>query len=869
MTQRWIPDPAVLETVNRRGDLTWSTFNALFGVPGDNSQGLYSIQQMFNPPSSPNPGIGLGPENMEDELYLPADLEIPAGEISQSDVGGIMSGIIDVTAYGAVGDGVTNDYTSIRNAVLAAKNSSGTSRSTVVWFPRGTYICNPGSATLPSVEIFPGLTYWGAPGSVVKRTDAASSSNETPVFGTLSTWNGDSSAAAFIRGFVIDGDGKGHTGVYITSGKFALVEQCIIQYCKNDNSSYSNRAGVSIDSTEFGIVEDCIIQDCTIACYFNESGGAVQRNWMGYTDGQGVFSNVGQRGIMRIVGSGPYGMLVAWNSFTGANKVGSSTARNAAILSEVDGAVILGNVISTFRRGATSGIALGDAGGVNAGSYNIVRSNKVFDDSKSQTPLAIGVGIAAERNERNAIVGNSVYGLSEGQAKFQYGIKTTPASGISTYGKNVVGANQVGKNVTTPYALNDPDLATHYDIDRADPPPVNVAWCRLSDAMDPEKRGKITWRPLGEGLFDADDKDGIQVQMLAKFDKQIVAGGKFDVTGARDAAGLARFSVDRWQELAQINVTATNRVAFGKQINGKFYFAGTFTQVNGATLKYVARMDSIDAAPTDLAGGVTAGPNVFTLEAGDSYIFVGGGFTQVTQSDGTTNVTATRFALYDADADQWGTALSAGSFNEAVYCAKRIGDQIWVGGAFTSVTSQSGVTAGAYRIARVQADFAGGPYNVFLSGTSTSTIGLNDVVWAIEEAGGYVMLGGAFTADNTGTPIVYLTLLSSTATTVSLKPFDWIPPSYVYAIQGVPAGDETLLGGKLYFLGGRGHIGIASIPADLNVSGSYISLPTTGLQKFIDVRAVLVDQENDLLFIGGSFYPNLNGLFPDANQTIQ
>ena len=46
--------------------------------------------------------------------------------------------VINVKDFGAIGDGISDDTNSIQNAL----NSVGTDGKSVVWFPRGTYICN-------------------------------------------------------------------------------------------------------------------------------------------------------------------------------------------------------------------------------------------------------------------------------------------------------------------------------------------------------------------------------------------------------------------------------------------------------------------------------------------------------------------------------------------------------------------------------------------------------------------------------------------------------------------------------------------------------------------------------------------------------
>lgn len=161
-------------------------------------------------------------------------------------------------AYGAVGDGVTNDQTAIQAALAAAVAAGGG----IVFFPKGTYLI----AT--AIEWDQRVSMMGV-GSGVSLITTNSASNDK----VLKFTTGSSPGVPFVVSGMAFGSTQSNTGsqVYATVGLVAIFQNCYF-----GASSTSTGIGVEITGTPGRV----IFRDCLFDLNGNNPGttwGAVNR----------------------------------------------------------------------------------------------------------------------------------------------------------------------------------------------------------------------------------------------------------------------------------------------------------------------------------------------------------------------------------------------------------------------------------------------------------------------------------------------------------------------------------------------------------------------------------------------------------------
>lgn len=196
--------------------------------------------------------------------------------------------LFDVTAYGAIGDGVADDYTAIASALTAASAVT----SGVVYFPPGTYLV---SQTLrrPSGVSMLGA---GVPGTIIRGDNLTSQ----PVVGTTVTaWTSSPTVrAGYIKNILIDNQDRanaGAIGLQLAGAYDCVVEAVTVQNVETGveliHSSYWNKLSAvraAVVDTGFRVTNGsnenrfsmCHVTDCEIGYVVSEGADSGCSNTM-------------------------------------------------------------------------------------------------------------------------------------------------------------------------------------------------------------------------------------------------------------------------------------------------------------------------------------------------------------------------------------------------------------------------------------------------------------------------------------------------------------------------------------------------------------------------------------------------------------
>jgi hypothetical protein len=243
-----------------------------------------------------------------------------------------------------------------------------------------------------------------------------------------------------------------------------------------------------------------------------------------------------------------------------------------------------------------------------------------------------------------------------------------------------------------------------------------------------------TWSSLGTG-----SSNGVNgyVNALAVVGNEVVVGGIFGLAGGVSANSVARFNTqtNTWSSLGTGSSNGVNNVVYALAVVGNEVFVGgAFTSAGGVSARNVARFNTLTNTWSSLGTGSSNGVSgsVEALAVVGNEVFVGGSF----NSAG--GVSANRVARFNTQTNTWsslGTGSSNG-VNSIVYELAVVGNEVVVGGAFTSA---GGVSANY--VARFNTQT-----NTWSSLGTGSQNGVNNEVYALAVVGDEVVVGGAFTS---------------------------------------------------------------------------------------------------------------------------
>jgi hypothetical protein len=248
-----------------------------------------------------------------------------------------------------------------------------------------------------------------------------------------------------------------------------------------------------------------------------------------------------------------------------------------------------------------------------------------------------------------------------------------------------------------------------------------------------------TWSSLGTG-----SSNGVSntVFALAVVGNEVVVGGLFTSAGGVSANRVARFNTqtNTWSSLGTGSSNGVNDVVWALAVVGNEVFVGgVFTSAGGVSANNVARFNTQtntwSSLGTGSSNGVSGGINLSAVNAlavVGNEVVVGGWFTSAG------GVSANNVARFNTQTNTWsslGTGSSNG-VNSNVYALAVVGNEVVVGGLFTSA---GGVSANY--VARFNTQT-----NTWSSLGTGSSNGVNDYVFALAVVGNEVVVGGNFTS---------------------------------------------------------------------------------------------------------------------------
>jgi hypothetical protein len=249
-----------------------------------------------------------------------------------------------------------------------------------------------------------------------------------------------------------------------------------------------------------------------------------------------------------------------------------------------------------------------------------------------------------------------------------------------------------------------------------------------------------TWSSLGTGSSNGVSGVYPYVYALAVVGNEVVVGGSFTSAGGVSANYVARFNTqtNTWSSLGTGSSNGVSGVythVFALAVVGNEVFVGgEFTSAGGVSANHVARFNTQTNTWSSLGTGSSNGVNgwVNALAVVGNEVVVGGVFTSAG------GVSANRVARFNTQTNTWST-LGTGSsngVNSTVYALAVVGNEVYVGGFFTSA---GGVSAN--RVARFNTQT-----NTWSSLGTGSSNGVNSTVYALAVVGNEVVVGGSFTS---------------------------------------------------------------------------------------------------------------------------
>jgi hypothetical protein len=299
-----------------------------------------------------------------------------------------------------------------------------------------------------------------------------------------------------------------------------------------------------------------------------------------------------------------------------------------------------------------------------------------------------------------------------------------------------------------------------------------------------------TWSTLGTG-----SSNGVNsaVYALAVVGNEVFVGGEFTSAGGVIANGVARFNTqtNTWSTLGTGSSNGVNGWVYALAVVGNEVFVGgSFTEAGGVSAKRVARFDTQTNTWSSLGTGSSNGVSntVNALAVVDNEVYVGGFFTSAG------GVSANYVARFNTQTNTW-SSLGTGSSNgvsSTVRALAVVGNEVYVGGFFTSA---GGVSAN--RVARFNTQT--NTWSTLGTGSSNGVSGSS--VLALAVVGNEVFVGGGFTSAGgvSANYVARFNTQTNTWSTLGTGSSNGVSGG-VYALA--VAGNEVFVGGGFTSAGG-------------------------------------------------------------------
>ena len=366
------------------------------------------------------------------------------------------TGWYNVKAYGAVGDGSTDDRAAIQSACDACSAASGG----MVFFPRGTYIIEYSSGVGIDLSGLSGITIEG-PGATIKTADnqCIDSSAYYLILSDAST------SDIVIRNIKIDGNGENNSTFTVADAITAVGSNIKIDSVDIANPSDS---GIMFSATGESSITNCHIDGGSVG-----SDAPPHAAWSsGATSDVGIYVNDGRTGAGDS-GSAEIGYDTgdenSTNSVISNNKIKRFRNGGIALKRVVTQAVVVNNTISDCGNGITfenasytadsslkcivSGNKISNIGWINSGTAGRgvnLRWSHFSEVSGNYIDNCTNTSIKVEGSQRCVINSNVVIGADTVNGSAQVGILLiarpdgVPANVYSTH--NTVVGNSVSNH---------------------------------------------------------------------------------------------------------------------------------------------------------------------------------------------------------------------------------------------------------------------------------------------------------------------------------------------------------------------------------------------------------------------------------------